>query len=157
MTTKEQYQKQLEMNAPWIWTFKEHMHPIQRREKETGYEGKWLMFIPLGDIVETWNVVCEAMHNKLLGDAAKIRTLKEFAEELDARKGHRVVCIYTYNSKDTEDILRVLAALRSVGMQYEAWYKEDVATKRGAYSSPGHGVTLYHARYGRIELLESRK
>lgn len=61
------------------------------------------------------------------------------------RKEYKVICVYTYDSDDREDVVRVLKTLREIGIRDKMYYKEDEATLSGQYSfnSGGKSVSKY--------------
>ena len=49
-----------------------------------------------------------------------------------------VICVYTYDSEDKEDVMRVRASLRELGFVTPIAYKTDEATLEGRYEVKGH-------------------
>jgi len=105
--------------------------------------GKWMIFIHVSEIDDTWIKIRKAIEDEKLGRRAKVATMKENRNAV--RKEYKVICVYTYDSDDREDVVRVLKALREIGIRDKMYYKEDEATVSGQYSfnSGGKSVSKY--------------
>ena len=56
-----------------------------------------------------------------------------------------MICVYTYDADDREDVLRVRQALRDLGFDRPIPYKTDRATLEGRYQVKGHQrISLYY-------------
>jgi hypothetical protein len=88
----------------------------------------------------------------LLGSGAKVATMKPNPNAV--KPDSKVICIYTSDSEDTDDVLRILKALREdLGLMHKAFYKEDNATLSGNYSFNTKGpVSKYWADHGETSL-----
>lgn len=131
----------------WIWA--------SRRDKsypeDTDRCGKWMVMVYTSEVDQVWTVIRDAVEQNKLGSSAKVATMKpnEHASNPDVK----VICIYTYDSDDRDDLLRVLTALREIGILHRAYYKEDNETLSGNYSfNTKRAVSKYWADYGKIEL-----
>jgi GT2 family glycosyltransferase len=69
-----------------------------------------MLFCSPGEVNEVWGIVARATANNELGIAAKVAPRPE---NEDPRKD-RLVCIYTPDFRDKEDIARVLQRLREL-------------------------------------------
>ena len=105
--------------------------------------GKWMIFVHVSEIDEAWEKIREALQEGKLGRRAKVATMKENPNAV--RNEYKVICVYTYDSDDREDVVRVLKALREIGIHDKMYYKEDEATLSGRYSfnSGGKSVSKY--------------
>ncbi|KAL9000788.1 MAG: hypothetical protein Q9169_000542 [Polycauliona sp. 2 TL-2023] len=120
--------------------------------------GKWMLFPYPEDVNRQWAIVAEATVSRELGIAAKVAP--------DDNKGDRVprlICVYTKDFSDLDDVKRVLGRLvelglvkrKGVGDDRGIYYKADVFTELGINSENEWGLkaSLYASR----DLLEARK
>ncbi|KAL5398020.1 hypothetical protein PMIN04_003173 [Paraphaeosphaeria minitans] len=71
--------------------------------------GKWMLFPSVEDLTRIWRLVIDGVISNRLGPSAKVAP--------DAGKpGERLICIYTKDFKDKDDVLRVLRELVSIGV-----------------------------------------
>jgi len=97
--------------------------------------GKWLIFVREHEVDTVWEKIALATEQGLLGDAAKVSTAKPRS---DYDRKIRVICVYTYDWKDEEDVHRVRQALRELGIDWRLRYKTDEDTLTGKYSRLGY-------------------
>jgi hypothetical protein len=71
-----------------------------------------------------------------LGGSAKVSTAKPNPLSKDPRK--RVICVYTYDWTDEEDVRRIREELRKLGVVNKIPYKSDGDTLSGKYRITGH-------------------
>ncbi|CAB3795551.1 hypothetical protein LMG28614_04198 [Paraburkholderia ultramafica] len=91
--------------------------------------GKWCIFAPSSDVDQAWAKIKGAVEgDKLL--FAKVST----ALRSMGRDGH-VICVYTRDWTDKQDLLRVREVLRSLGFVEELGYKRDIDTFNRIYGS----------------------
>jgi hypothetical protein len=79
-----------------------------------------MLFVPPETVNEIWSTIALATANNELGTAAKVAP---FAD--DDRK-ERVICIYTRDFRDREDVGRVVRRMRTLGVVdvgKVVWYK----------------------------------
>lgn len=119
---------------PWIYA--EDPKQVER-EANPKVIGKWLVFVEEAEVDAVWEKVVTATVNGRLGLAAKVATAWPHPF---ARSGKRVICAYTYDFTDREDVTRVLAGLRDLGFGERLSYKTDVDTLAGRY---GSGAAIY--------------
>jgi hypothetical protein len=121
----------------WLWakrqqgTYPEH----------SARGGKWLVFVPVGDVDHRWAAIRQATEEGTLGGLAKVATAMPNPNAISARQ--RVICVYTYDGLDEPDAMRVRAALRDLGITWPISYKLDSATLAGQYAATGARVSLY--------------
>lgn len=98
--------------------------------------GKWMIFAYLGEQLDTiWADVEKAIEKGLLGSSAKCSTSKENPNALFKKSG--VICVYTYDSNDKEDLRRIAEELFKIEGIEKLFYKEDNATYEGKYANKG--------------------
>jgi Basophilic leukemia-expressed protein Bles03 len=89
----------------------------------------------------TWATITRATKDGLLGDSAKVSTAKPSPL---GKPGRRVICVYTYDGDDEQDIWRVRDALRDLGFADKLYWKADQATSDRLYTgSSGKPVSRY--------------
>ena len=71
------------------------------------------------------------MGRGLIGDRAKVSTAKPNPNARDPNR--RVLCVFTYNYEDIEDVRRIREQLRRIGVNEKIAYKADEDTKAGRY------------------------
>jgi Domain of unknown function (DUF1917) len=109
----------------------------------TERSGKWLIFVPLDELDDAWAKIKKATEAGLLGNSSKAATALSNPNAADPTK--RVICVYTYDSDDREDVMRVRQALRDLGFDRPMPYKTDLATLEGRYQVRGHKrISLYY-------------
>jgi hypothetical protein len=95
--------------------------------------GKWMIYAHISEVNQIWATIRDAVEAGLLGSSAKVATMRPNPHA--KRPEHKVICIYTYDSDDKDDVLRILAELRQeLGISHKAFYKEDNETRSGNYS-----------------------
>ena len=89
--------------------------------------GKWLIYRNAADIDETWKKIATALFNNELGTSAKARTA------MQKQRSH-VICVYTHNYLDLDDVKRVREKLKEMGFTEALCYKPDLYTYLNIYS-----------------------
>ncbi|KAK4452092.1 hypothetical protein QBC34DRAFT_399154 [Podospora aff. communis PSN243] len=93
--------------------------------------GKWMLFPEPGRVNEVWEAVAHATAKNELGIVAKVET-KGAVE-----KKERLICVYTYDFRDKDDVARVLNRLRQLELVRpggrQVYYKCDAWTEIGIY------------------------
>lgn len=88
--------------------------------------GKWLIYRTESEIDSAWKAIAENTWSGKLTSCAKVST--------SAQKSKRhVICVYTDNYLDYEDVERIREKLRNLGFGEELCYKPDVYTYLGIY------------------------
>jgi hypothetical protein len=97
-----------------------------------------MVFVYTRDLDSTWSTIRDATMSGTLGVAAKAGTALDNPNAYnDATK---LICVYTRDYREIEDIRRVLIGLRKLGISWRLTYKTDEATLSGEY---GSGSSLY--------------
>jgi hypothetical protein len=113
-----------------------------RYPAHTARGGKWLVFLKRDYIDEYWLKIRDAVRDGRLGSSAKCSTAMP---NPNASSSSHVICVYTYDAEDAQDVRRVRAALRKLGVIQKIPYKSDAATDQGLYNV--HGDTRISSYY----------
>jgi hypothetical protein len=105
--------------------------------ERTTRSGKWLVFVSAAKVDSVWKKIKQAVENGLLGDRAKVSTAKPNPNSRDPNR--RVICVFTYNYEDIEDVRRIRQQLRHLGITEKIAYKADEDTRAGKYRIKSHG------------------
>ncbi len=97
--------------------------------------GKWLLFISTGRVDSVWKIIDSEAKAGRLGIAAKVATAKH--NELSTSPSVRLICVYTYDCTNLDDVRRVRQRLRELGFVKKISYKTDAATTEGKYAQNG--------------------
>ena len=109
----------------------------------TANSGKWLLFIPVNRIDNVWQIIDQETQLGRLGIAAKVATAR--ANSLATSQRVRLICVYTYDCTDLDDVRRVRQRLRELGFAKKIPYKTDTATAEGKYAQNGDKkVSLFY-------------
>ncbi|HEV2377012.1 MAG TPA: putative phosphothreonine lyase domain-containing protein [Streptosporangiaceae bacterium] len=103
-----------------------------------GRTGKWLVFVPAARIDSWWQKIKHATEAGDLGVSAKAATVRP--NPLATSPKTKLICVYTRDWHDHDDVRRVLRELRVLGVSWRLSYKTDDATISGVY---GTGSAVY--------------
>lgn len=113
--------------------------------KEKGYtSGKWMLFPMADDVNRIWSLVATATADGELGHAAKVAT-----DDGSGNVRPRLICVYTEDFSDKEDVRRVLDKLVDIGLvkskgsmgeERGIYYKADAFTDMGIDSKNEWGL-----------------
>jgi hypothetical protein len=120
------------MDAYWIFAERKTGSYPEANDRS----GKWLVFVPLEKIAVVWERIKKATEEGKLGDSAKVATARPNLNAADPTK--KVICVYSYDWKDREDVMRIRAELRVLGIVWKIPYKADADTDAGKYRVAGH-------------------
>jgi Domain of unknown function (DUF1917) len=110
----------------WIYAFRQ----IGEYPKPTWNSGKWLIWLSAANINRYWKIIKEAVEQGRLGDEAKVST----AASPYVKQGKPyVICVYTYDYQDRDDVMRIRQVLRDLGLKKPIPYKRDEDTSRLRY------------------------
>ena len=113
--------------------------PISRKRKgypaHTPNGGKWLIFVPLSEIDDMWVKIMRATEEGKLGGSSKVATAKPNPNARNLNT--KVICVYTYDWTDKDDVRRVREELRQLGVSSKIPYKADQETCSGKYANRG--------------------
>lgn len=120
------------IDAYWIYAIrKEGKYP-----KATQKSGKWLVFVDIKNVDEVWTKIKKATEEGKLGSGAKVATARLNPNATNPNT--KVICVYTRDWTDKEDVKRVREELRKLGITNKIPYKADKDTRSGKYRITGH-------------------
>lgn len=97
---------------------------------ETNYKsGKWMIFSSENEIDEVWNRIAQAVSNNNLDSCESAK-----ASTKEQGKDTYVICVYTNNYLDEQDVMNVREKLRELGITQTLYYKPDIYTHFGIYA-----------------------
>jgi Domain of unknown function (DUF1917) len=132
----------------FVWVAAPDWHDcIQASPGKGAYVGKWLLFAGESQIGQAWELIARATESGRLGGESKR------SEEL--ARGAYVICVYTLDYRDLNDVGRVLVVLRELGFNTRIFYKEDAATCALRYG--GGSASLYEAPAGSTQIRRRRE
>jgi Domain of unknown function (DUF1917) len=131
----------------WIFAEAPHTGALarQRCDGDEITTGKWLVFVPTPEIDAWWQTIQIETEAGRLGHAAKAATACPNPNAQSDRV--RLICVYTCDFEDHDDVRRVLTALRQLGVRWRLSYKTDQATHDARY---GSGVSAYVSQPGTV-------
>jgi hypothetical protein len=106
-----------------------------RIAKPSERSGKWLVFIDKSRAEEMWDRLARATTDGRLGPSSKCGTARPNPNAPNPNE--TVICVYTLDFDDREDVMRVREALRELGVTWRIPYKLDSTTNAGKYSVRG--------------------
>ncbi|KAF2800588.1 DUF1917-domain-containing protein [Melanomma pulvis-pyrius CBS 109.77] len=115
--------------------------------------GKWMLFPALQDVTRVWRLVVEAVINNRLGPTAKV------APD-DGKPNERLICVYTKDFRDKNDVLRVLQELFKMGLVGPGrgiYYKSDLYTLLDIYGKNAAEYGLQASLYSSQKMLAEAK
>jgi len=115
------------------WFFANRKQGTYPPHSENG--GKWLIFVPIERIDKVWFKIKFATEEGRLGEISKVATTKDNPNA--ANSNIKVICVYTYDWMDEEDVMRIRHELRQLGIIRKIPYKADKDTDLGKYASQG--------------------
>jgi len=122
------------------WVHAENPSPPQ---DWTDHSGKWLIFTSFKKLDQIWQLIYEETVAGRLGLESKASTSK--SNGLAKNPFIKVICVYTYDSSDIADVMRIRNRLREIGFKKKLSYKTDQATDEGVYAgSSEKPVSLYY-------------
>jgi len=90
--------------------------------------GKWLIFVQREYVDEVWEKI-EKMAEQEEIWSAKVST----SSHPSSKAGEHVICVYTKNYLDKQDVMEARETLRKIGIENELTYKPDIYTVLGIY------------------------
>ncbi|XP_041360568.1 UPF0696 protein C11orf68 homolog [Gigantopelta aegis] len=106
----------------------ENIKAIARNNKYLS--GKWLVYRDVCEIDAVWMTIANAVVANKLGQAAKVSCRDSPASD----DGSHVICVYTKDFTDVDDVMRVELMLRQLGVTGRLMYKPDIYTILGIYA-----------------------
>ncbi|EMD63486.1 hypothetical protein COCSADRAFT_181745 [Bipolaris sorokiniana ND90Pr] len=106
---------------------------------------KWMLFPKSVDVTQVWKQIVVGVIENRLGSGCKVAT--------DDGKEERLICVYTRNFQDTQDVVRILQELETIGLLSAGrliYYKPDAYTyldvRRENAAEYGLKAILYNSR-----------
>ncbi|KAI8627568.1 DUF1917-domain-containing protein [Xylariaceae sp. FL1651] len=142
--------ERLEFASSFINEYRKSGHPkfiIAREARKAGMDaandilglarelrvtcGKWMLFCTVFQVNEVWEIIAKATANNELGIAAKVAP----KSNVDHRT-ERLICVYTADFSDKQDVARVAERLKLLGLvgNKPLYYKPDAYTYFGIAS-----------------------
>lgn len=115
----------------WIYARRK----VGKYPRPSHYSGKWLIFVNANKVNEVWSVIKKATEEGKLGNNSKVATARPNPNATNPDT--KVICVYTYDSRDEADVKRVREELRTLGITQKIPYKEDQDTMKGKYAVKG--------------------
>ena len=97
--------------------------------EHTSRGGKWLIFVGGHNLSRIWRRIIIATEEGKLGGLAKASKHSSCAQS----SNNGVICVYTYDWKDIQDVERIRVGLRKIGIIRKISYKTDEDTERRVY------------------------
>jgi hypothetical protein len=89
--------------------------------------GKWMIFSNSASVDMDWSKVAEGVTSGILGIVADVSTKPDDS-------GMHVICVFTKNYLDMDDVKRVRQGLRSLGFTKKLKYKPNAFTSCGVFA-----------------------
>ncbi|KAF9701411.1 hypothetical protein EKO04_001121 [Ascochyta lentis] len=128
-------------------------HSLTKLAVETGVlSGKWMLFPKAEEVTQTWKTVVEAVISDRLGPTAKVAP--------DDGKDERLICIYTKDFRNEDDVLRVLQELEDLDLLRHGrsiYYKSDAFTYLDLYSATANKYGLQASLYTSHKMLAAAR
>ncbi|MBF0571704.1 MAG: DUF1917 domain-containing protein [Candidatus Omnitrophica bacterium] len=123
------------------WLFANRLQGTYPPHSKNG--GKWLIFVPIERIDNAWSKIKLATEAGKLGEESKVATAKVNPNTTNSNV--KVICVYTYDWTDEEDVMRIRQELRQLGITRKIPYKADEDTDSGRYANKGKGrISKYY-------------
>ena len=119
----------------WIYTRRR----VGSYPASTIRSGKWLIFAPVDQIDDTWDIINHATIDGRLGGVSKVATALDNPNAKD--HNIKVICVYTYDYEDLDDVFTIRDTLAELGFVKRLVYKADKTTREGKY---GPNVGTYY-------------
>lgn len=116
-----------EFNHYWIYAYS----PAWLHFASDAYTGKWLIYIPIEQLDETWIKIKDAVQQMRLGPCAMVSTMRE--SSLAEFPNLKVICVFTKDYRDMGDVMLVREQLSKLGFIQKLRYKTDAATFNNEY------------------------
>ena len=105
--------------------------PDLKKFSSSDKTGKWCIFSNKDQVDQQWELIKKSCQN---GDllVAKCST----ALGAMSHQGHHVICVYTEDFNNQEEVFKTRDILRDLGFTEELGYKTDAATMARVYGTP---------------------
>jgi hypothetical protein len=114
------------------WHIQDYLYsPNARNFVSNELTGKWCVVCDKDTVDEMWAKVCQEIRTYRLFSA-----LVSSPNNARAHGGTYVICVFTPDWADEEDVVRARQVLRELGVTQEIGYKRDIETFNGVYGTP---------------------
>jgi hypothetical protein len=100
--------------------------------------GKWLIFATQETVDSLWAQIKAFVKAGKMGNLAKVASARHARKDRKSGMRTQVICVYTYDWTDHEDVTRVRDRLRELGVTWRIGYKADADTEAGRYAHKSH-------------------
>ena len=108
----------------------------------TKRSGKWCVFVYKEEHDQWWDRIKDLLFKGSLGQTIKTNTAHP--NPLARGRNKAVIIVYTYDSNDKDDVIRIRDELRKIGVTWKIPYKTDIATHKRKYEKNGdQKISLY--------------
>lgn len=117
-------------DKPSIVTEVPFVHAVRETRdypEPTERSGKWLFYVSPDVVDEVWARVAAATVEGRLGSSSKVSTAWPNPRLRSPLKA-RVICVYTYDYDDEDDVKRVRESLRKIGIDWPIPYRAEADT-----------------------------
>jgi hypothetical protein len=115
------------------------------------YPGKWLLFFgarKLAAMEKTWESIAAALVENRISATGRRKECEEprteFLRKIDAKISTQsrsyILCVYTKDFTDIEDVMKVREELRKLGVTNKIHYKADIYTILDIYKKNDWGL-----------------
>lgn len=105
--------------------------PNSRNFVSTELTGKWCIKCDASSVDDLWAKVCGEIRTYRLFTA-----LVSSPHNARAHGGTYIICVFTPDWADEDDVMRARQVLRELGVTEEIGYKRDIETANGVYGTP---------------------
>jgi hypothetical protein len=122
-------------------------HIEELAKKHNVLHGKWLIFVDTSKVDSMWEIIAKAVVNEGLAFEAKVSTLHvkpkkaKFPKEEKIPQGQHVICVWSENFTDLEDVFALRDKLRALGFTSPIGYKPDAYSICGVYQGNSLGLS----------------
>lgn len=130
IVTEKDLPSRITNNVHWVYAYKPD-YPDIRLTEYSG--GKWLIFERAGNTLDDlWMKCVKALNDGLFCDRIKCSSMSHV--EMSGKEDG-VICVYTDDENDIDEIKRVLKELRSIGIRFKICYKSNADTMNRIYGN----------------------
>lgn len=112
----------------YYWIYADNLTLPRPRNYPQDKIGKWMFFVEPQKVNEVWEIIKNKTEEGFLGINAKVATAKSSPKKTG---NQHLVCIYTQDYENIEDIQKIATNIRSLNPQYDLFYKTNQATVKG--------------------------
>ncbi len=102
--------------------------------KDTIDGGKWLIFVSKDKVDKLWGKIRLETILGYLGHKSKVSTAKP---NPNSSSKSFVICIYTHDSNNKKDVMKIRKKLKRLGVRQKIGYKTNKTTLEGKYANKG--------------------